>query len=281
MLSRLAHGFIDAYSRRLPYHRGKWRVIETLLRVTGAEAMDRGKTFVVELEGLKWKLQTGCAIQRKLFYHAFIDIDEIRELSARLAPGAVFFDIGSYFGWYSLLLAKRFHATAYAFEPVAANYELLVENCRLNPAVNVRTFQVAMSDRVGEVCFHTPSADNRGTGRILDEGGQRVPATTLDAFVAEHGVQKIDAMKIDVEGAEVRVLAGARETLRRFRPVILSELNPRRLGFLGAGENELLDALRALDYKIHSITRGGLVPYRGIPAGQEYTNILCLPRGKH
>ena len=280
MLQGLAHGLIDAYARRLPYHRGKWRVIEALLRVTGAEEMDRGKTFVVELEGIKWKLQTTCAIQRKLFYHAFIDINEIRELSERLTQGAVFFDIGSYFGWYSLLLAKRCKASVYAFEPVAANYEVLVENIRLNAFENVRTFQMAMSDRVGEVSFLTPAAGNRGDGRILDEGGQRVPATTLDAFVAEHGITKIDAMKIDVEGAEVRLLAGGRDTLTRFRPMILSELNPRRLGFLGASESALLDALRELDYEIHRVTRGGLVPFTGIPEGQEYTNIFCLPRGK-
>lgn len=276
-MSTLAHGIIDTYSRRLPYHPGKWRVVEALVRLSGLEQSDRGKSFVVEIEKLRWKLQTTCAIQRKLFYHGFIDRVECRTLAARLGPGAVFFDIGSYFGWYSLWLAKQSGASAFAFEPVPVNYELLAENVRLNSAENVRTFPVALSDQPGEVCFQIPLADNRGTGRIVAEGGQRVPAITLDAFVAEQGISRIDAMKIDVEGAEVRVLAGGRETLEKFRPAILIELNPKRLELLAASEAALLAALRDLGYGIHHVGKRGLTPFTGIPAGQEYTNLFCLP----
>ena len=279
MSSPLAHGIIDAYARRLPYHPGKWRVIEALVRLSGVGESDRGKSFTVEIEGLRWKLQTTCHIQRKLFYHGFIDRVECRELAARLGPGAMFFDIGSYFGWYSLWLAKHCGASACAFEPVPVNYELLAENTRLNPAQNVRIFPLALSDQPGEVCFQLPAADNRGTGRILDDGGQRVPAITLDAFVTEHGITRLDAMKIDVEGAEVRVLAGGRETLKKFQPAILIELNPKRLEMLGASEAALLAALRDLGYEIHHVGKRGLTPFTGIPAGQEYTNLFCLPRG--
>jgi FkbM family methyltransferase len=275
--SSIAHGLIDVYARRLPYHPGKWRVIEALVRLSGVGESDRGKDFTVGIEGLRWKLQTTCHIQRKLFYHGFIDRVECRQLAAHLPPGGVFFDIGSYFGWYSLWLARRCGAQAFAFEPVPENYALLAENVRLNPAENVRTFPVALSDQPGEVCFQLPAADNRGTGRILAEGGQRVPAITLDAFAAEQGITRLDAMKIDVEGAEVRVLAGGRATLERFRPAILIELNPKRLELLGASEAALLAALRELGYAIHHVGKRGLTPFTGIPAGQEYTNLFCLP----
>ncbi len=277
MPSSLAHGIIDAYARRLPYHPGKWRVIEALVRLSGLEKSDRGQSFTAEIEGLRWKLQTTCHIQRKLFYHGFIDRVECRELASRLAPGAVFFDIGSYFGWYSLWLARHGGARSFAFEPVPMNYELLTENVRLNPAQDVRAFPLALSDRPGEVCFQLPAADNRGTGRILDDGGQRVAAITLDAFVAEHGIDRLDAMKIDVEGAEVRVLAGGRESLKKLQPAILIELNPKRLELLGASEAALLAALLELDYEIHHVGKRGLTPFTGIPAGQEYTNLFCLP----
>ncbi len=276
--SSLAHGLIDAYARRLPYHPGKWRVVEALVRLSGLEESDRGKDFIVGIQDLQWKLQTTCHIQRKLFYHGFIDRVECRLLAAHLPRGGVFFDIGSYFGWYSLWLARHCAAQAFAFEPVPVNYALLTENVRLNPAERVRTFPVALSDQPGEVCFQLPAADNRGTGRILAEGGQRVPAVTLDAFVAEQGIQRLDAMKIDVEGAEVRVLAGGQATLERFRPAILIELNPKRLELLGTSEAGLLAALRELGYATHHVGKRGLTPFTGIPAGQEYTNLFCLPR---
>jgi FkbM family methyltransferase len=271
----LAHGFIDAYARRLPYHPGKWRVIEALVRWSGVEEANRGKDFTVEIEGLRWKLQTTCHIQRKLFYHGFIDRVECRLLAERLPVGGVFFDVGSYFGWYSLWLARQRRAQAYAFEPVPQNFALLAENVRLNPGENVTPFRLALADHPGEVRFHLPSEDNRGTGRIVDEGGQSVPAITLDAFVAEQRITRLDAMKIDVEGAEVRVLTGGRETLEKFRPAILIELNPKRLEFLGTSAEALLAALRDLGYQIHHVGKHGTAPFTGIPAGQEYTNLFC------
>jgi FkbM family methyltransferase len=276
MSTSLAHGLIDAYARRLPYHPGKWRVIEALVRLSGVEKAHRGKDFTVEIEGLRWKLQTTCHIQRKLFYHGFIDRVECRLLAERLPAGGVFFDIGSYFGWYSLWLARQCGAQACAFEPVPQNFELLAENARLNPARKVRPFRLALSDQPGEVSFQLPAEDNRGTGRIVSEGGQRVPAITLDAFVAEQGITRLDAMKIDVEGAEVRVLAGGRETLKKFHPAILIELNPKRLEMLGASETALLAALRDLGYEIHHVGKHGMAPFTGIPAGQEYTNLFCV-----
>lgn len=278
MPRNLLRQVMETYVRKLPYHPGKWRVIEGLVRLGQFEKLDEGKIFEVEWQGVRWKLQTTCAIQRKLLYHGFIDPHECRELLARLPAQPVFFDIGAYFGWYSFLLASRRGATAYAFEPLPANYALLAEHQRLNHFPDVHSFPIALCDQPGEVSFHVPGDDNRGTGRILAEGGLRIPATTLDAFVEEHGIRRIDAMKIDVEGAEVRVLSGGRETIRKFRPSILIEVNPRRLEMLGTSAEALLAALREFDYGLFSVTGRGLKPFVEQPGDQEYFNLLCLRR---
>lgn len=99
--------------------------------------------------------------------------------------------------------------------------------------------------------------------------------TTLAEFAETHGVRGIDAVKLDVEGAEVRVLRGGADILRRSRPTMLVELNPPCLARFDTSEAELLDTLRSIGFKIHRANRSGLVPYTGLLPGEGYTNIIC------
>ena len=101
MLRRLAKHALEFYATRLPYHRGKWRAVEAALRLGDIEKLDRGQTFEVERAGLRWQLNTECAVQRRLYYHGGFDVHDVRELLARVPASGVFFDIGSYFGYYS------------------------------------------------------------------------------------------------------------------------------------------------------------------------------------
>jgi FkbM family methyltransferase len=284
LLHSIARAGILFYSIKIPYHRGKWRVVEGLLRLSGVEKMDMGKTFIVERREIRWKLNTGCAVQRRLFYHGGFDNYDIRELTARLGDDSVFLDVGSYFGYYSLEVARRTHGLArvFAFEPVPANYRLLMENIGLNEFKNIRGVQLAVSDIAGEVRFEIPPDDNRGIGKIATDGDApellvTVNATTLDQFVEEQGIARLDAMKIDVEGAEVRVLRGARASIRKFRPVMVIELNPPCLQRFGSSQEELIGAIRELGYEIYRARPAGLKKFDGLESGEIYVNIFCLP----
>ena len=285
MLRPATRNLITFYATKIPYHKGKWRVIEALLKISGVGKLDRGKTFIVKRGGVRWKLNTACRVQRRLFYHGAFDQNDIRELTRRLGPDSVFFDVGSYFGYYSLIVSKQIGAAAsvYAFEPVSSNYALLSENLELNRFKNIHPFQLAVSDSVGEVSFEIPPDENRGTGRIATPGRESaatetVATTNLDRFVEEQGIRRLDAMKIDVEGAEMRVLAGARETLDRFRPVLVVELNPPCLERFGASGDGLLLEIRGLGYDIFRAKASGLKKFDGLDPGETYTNLFCLPR---
>lgn len=276
MFRRLAKHALEFYATRLPYHRGKWRVVESALKLAGIEELDRGRMFEVERAGLRWRLNTECAVQRRLYYHGGFDVHDVRELMARVPAGGVFFDIGSYFGYYSLLAARR-GASVYAFEPAPANFSLLQDHIALNSLDQIHAFPLALSDVPGRARFAFASAENRGTGHIAGAGeaGEEVALTTLDTFVAEQGVMRLDALKLDVEGAECRVLAGGRETLRRFRPTMLVELNPRCLDRAGSSETALLGALSDLGYRLMRATARGLEPFT--TRTEEYMNLICLP----
>jgi FkbM family methyltransferase len=284
MLRHAARNLIAFYATKLPYHKGKWRVVEALLKISGIEKLDRGRTFIVQRGGVRWKLNTACLMQRRLYYHGAFDNNDIRELAKRLGPGSVFFDVGSYFGYYSMIVSHETGGAAavYAFEPVPANYALLTGNCELNRLENVHAFQLAVSDSAGEVSFEIPPEANGGIGRIAgpDGGGsvETVPATTLDRFVEEHGIQRLDAMKVDVEGAEMRVFDGARKTLEKFRPVLVVELNPPCLERFGTSGDELVSEIRSLGYDIFRAQSSGLKKFDGLHPGEIYINLFCLPR---
>ena len=137
-----------------------------------------------------------------------------------LETGMVACDIGANAGFYSLLMARAVgnEGTVYAFEPQPANLLLLERHLKLNKLGNVVASGEAISDFVGEARFATDRGSYQGC--LEDEGQIRVSVVTLDHLFASGRLQPCDLIKIDVEGAELSVLLGAKLFLKRFRPVI-------------------------------------------------------------
>jgi len=281
MLRHLAKKALEIYATRLPYHRGKWRVIEGGLRAFGIEEADRGCEFEVERHGLRWRLDPECGVQRRLYYHGVLDPYDEREFLKLVRPGSVFFDIGSYYGYYAMRAAQC-GARAIAFEPASANYEILRQNVALNADLRCETYKLALSDSVGIAAMSIAPVNKRGNGWICapSDGSvatEDVETTTLDVFVCEHGIDRLDALKLDVEGAECKVLAGGVETLARFRPVMLIEFNPGCLKRLGEERGTLLDLVRDFGYELWRTTHHGLVRFQRLEPGEEYCNLVCRP----
>ena len=233
--SALNRGLL-AYGAAFPYHPGKWRLIETIGNRFHLERLYADKAFVVSRRGITWKLRPDDLVQRSIYYFACFEAKETREFSKLVKPDWTFFDVGAYFGYYSLLVSRLSggRATVHAFEPFSSNYELLLEHAALNGYTNIQAHQLAISDRCGEVLFRlpTPSAC-QGSGSLMGERErpamsdrlETVRATSLDRFVAQHDVRHVDFIKVDTEGAEVGVLLGAEDTIRRFRPSLMVEVN--------------------------------------------------------
>jgi FkbM family methyltransferase len=141
-------------------------------------------------------------------------------IKAHLERGMVACDIGANAGFYSLLMAGAVgkEGLVYAFEPQPDNLNYLRRHLQLNGIRNVLASDEAVADFVGEARF----AANRGSyqGRLDEDGQLCVPVVTLDHLFATGRLQPADLVKIDVEGAELNVLKGARKFLKRFRPVI-------------------------------------------------------------
>lgn len=284
--ARMANEVVLFYGVRMPYHPGKWKVVEKLTEVLGLHNYYRGKTFTVRRQGVLWALNPDCLIQRAVYNLSVFERAETQWLKAQVKPDWVFFDVGANFGYYSMLAsaASRGRARVYAFEPLASNCALIERNKSLNGFERVEVFKTALSDQEGETGFFVPPASCSGVGHIIGgEGGpsdghvETVQTTTLDNFVARHGLDRLDFLKIDVEGAETRVLRGGREALSRFRPTIMIEFFPEGLRILGTSADELLALIHQLGYDTFSIGASRLKPFED-PAVKDHCNVACIPR---
>jgi len=149
------------------------------------------------------------------------EVDIFRQV---LRPGDLALDIGANLGSHTLPLAQFVGPTGgvYAFEPQRILFQILCGNVALNEIGNVRALPFALGRVAGSA--KVPALDYRGVNNfggvpLGTEHGEDVPVVTLDQL----GLPKVRLIKIDVEGMELDVLAGAKATLARCRPILYVE----------------------------------------------------------
>jgi FkbM family methyltransferase len=141
--------------------------------------------------------------------------------------GGVFVDVGAAIGNHSLFFACCCHAEqVYAFEPVPALFAHLLDNVALNKIDRIQAWNVALGETTTEVGIRPSNAPPERGGMLMsrvDESGTGTRLARLDDILQAEGAARVDCLKIDVEGYNLPVLRGARETLARFRPAVFCE----------------------------------------------------------
>lgn len=176
-----------------------------------------------------FRMRVDWQIHRSFAYGTW-EPDVVRALQAHVTRGMRVLDIGAQTGFYSLLLSRLVGPTGevIAFEPLPANFRLLVENVRLNRLENVIVRSQAIAQTSGEINFEFPHDEPALVGGPLLEGESQgtfpVQAISLDDFLSESG-DPVQFIKMDVEGAETDVLQGARRLLDASHPNMMIELH--------------------------------------------------------
>jgi FkbM family methyltransferase len=215
---------------------------------------------------------------------------EVREQIKRwLTPGLTAVDVGANVGWHALLMASIVgpRGRVFAFEPNDTTRARLVAAIDGNRLPQIIVDSRALSDRVGIAGFQAPQAGHvwDGTGRLTSapaagaQSGPSVECVTLDAFVAERGIEKLAFIKIDVEGWELSVLRGARRTLETLRPAIVFEYDPAYVARCGGSGAALTACLADAGYDLFQLDprRAPLAVPRLAEAGG---NFLALPASR-
>lgn len=163
--------------------------------------------------------------KRILATRSFYELPQLMDVLAHLGPQSVVVDAGANIGNHSVFFGlicgvDRVHA----FEPMRVAFANLVRNLDLNGLANVTAHNKAVGASDGHADLLRYTAQNTGGTMLdLDQPG-RYPVTTIDALALD----RLDLLKIDVEGAQHAVLDGAADTLARCRPLVWLELRPQK-----------------------------------------------------
>ena len=258
---------------RLPYHPGKWRVVDLVCARLGLHANPPTEA-VIRRSGMWFHVNPRYYIDRTLYFLGSWEGGYTRAIQRILEPGMVVLDVGANIGWYTLMCAHAVGPTGrvHAFEPVPEEVDRLRRNVRLNALSQVSVHEVAVSDAVGVTCI----GETRDAGATwVGEGDREVRTTTLDAFVDRQRLSRVDFVKMDIEGAEVLALRGAQRLLRELRPRLMVEVEPKPLSRFGFRPGDVLDALRRADYSLHCLAGSRFREYTDGPLSR---NIFAFPR---
>jgi FkbM family methyltransferase len=217
-----------------------------------------------------------------LAYKRLVEAGPVNSLEAVVSSGSTAIDVGANIGFFTLRLARWVGPTGrvIALEPEARNFASLHRRVsRAGLADVVTCMQAAAADRHRELRLAlTPG--HPGDHHLADDG-EPVAGITLDDLAAANA-HPVTFVKIDVQGAETLVLAGAHELIETHRPAILVELHEPSLRRLGSSRREVVNTLVALGYAGHMLTRRGIGPREGpekLIAGSStgYVDVLFLP----
>jgi FkbM family methyltransferase len=218
-------------------------------------------------------------VGRELVFGGFYESAETEALRKLISPSDICIDVGANIGYYTTLLSSlASHGQVHAFEPVPINFYLLNFNIELNQLKNVIPNLGALGENTGKISFSV-SRDGayssiNATGRAVEACLIETEVQTIDKYLATRELIRVDFIKVDVEGAEGLVVAGAKNLLadpsRRPRCVML-ELFDTNLFNYGLTVIELISRMDAFGYVPRVPMRDGrLVPFEPV-----HVNCLC------
>lgn len=250
-----------------------------------------GEVTITDFDGsLEVDLRLSEHMQSRIFWMGYYSREVVAALDGLLRPGMVVFDIGANVGEISMVAANRVghEGRVVAFEPVSSHARHLRDHLRRNDLEWVRVEQLALSDHTADQAIFescgqgTPDDEHFGLNSLYGggagtESAETVHVTTLDAYLDDNPLPRVDLIKIDIEGAELPCLLGARRTITRHLPHLIIEVQEASARIAGYEQRAILEELGRYGYRFRTLTADG----RGAPvdAGTlgPYQNVLCIP----
>lgn len=205
-----------------------------------------------------------------------------------ISPGNTVIDIGANVGYYTVLAAYavKNNGAVIAFEPDAENCRLLDANVKYNNFSNVLVRPYAVSDSNGKKLFdsHTASKGESALAVKNSSSTRTIQSVTLDSEVKRLKLQKVTVIKMDIEGAEILALQGAKETIRKNPVTLFIEYNPSRIEYYGYKPHAQLNLIENLGLEIKEIideSCSKVLPYSEknlayVLSHTTFCNLVCI-----
>ena len=214
------------------------------------------------------------------------DGSDVKFLERFLREATTVVDIGAHLGFYTLLMSSRVGTQGHvlAFEPSPREFRHLRTHIRINRRANVRLENAALADRSGSMeLFLTGPPGTTGNSlrrpQVNCVQSVTVPVVTLDEYLSKTDIQEVDLIKLDAEGAELKILSGAGGLLSRSRrPLILCEVNDPVIAAYGwehRGE-DVIEFLETKGFRWYGLNADGC-PIVLVKSSSYSTDLIAVP----
>lgn len=277
---------VRLYTFNTPIAKGKWRLYQTILKFVH----NRPRTLPTQLkDGRKLIVDLSTGMQETVYFVGEYEPSITAIASEMIAEGDVCLDVGANFGWYTTLMSLRAGTSGavHAFEPMPKTYRELERNreaARYKDRIYINNF--ALGDREDVVQINMFDDLPSGHASLSAKGESRVSAfdcrlTTLDGYLADHDIDHVNFVKVDIEGAEMMFLRGAERLFKQeIPPVFLMEMALAQTRNFDYVPNDLLEFMSArAEYDFYKVDepKGTLIKITGFDRDDIGANVFCVP----
>lgn len=226
--------------------------------------------------------------QAYFIYKRHLEAGPVIQLRKLVAPGSWVVDVGANIGFFSVLFCQWISAggQVIALEPEARNFRMLcgtIGRWRQQGLAEALGVAVDSADGVAKLLVNPAHPGDHKLG----DHGLEVETVTIDTLLEERRWPAVSLIKIDVQGAEMRVLAGAARTIERLAPAFFVEMDAEALARFASSPEEIFSLFAAAGYTAHALEKHHLSPpidwqqLQQLTKNQGYTDLLFLPRRLH
>ena len=206
-----------------------------------------------------------------------------------ILPGMTVIDIGAHVGYFTRLFSKLVgpDGRVVSFDANKNNFEILIRNASRSRYKNITLVNKAISDKDGSIDFYKVMSKT-GCHSIIQPVAESekviVPSVTLDSFLTESGINKVDIIKIDIEGAEYYAFMGMKDLFKRAKSLyVLCEYCPKHLKLAGIDPIYFLKTMQGYGLSMYQVLAHGeqiIISLEDVPSlpfyEMGYTNILFV-----
>lgn len=207
-----------------------------------------------QCNGIKMNLNISNLVDHCIYFST--DQKAIDRFITQIKPNDTVIDIGANIGYTALQFSRACEkGSVYAIEPSKVLFKTVEDHLSLNEVKNTKVLNIGLGEKEETVRLYKVSTSNSGMNRVLKDNdapfdSESIIIKRLDNVVAEQNIQKVNAIKIDVEGYEYKILKGAFDTLKKFHPILLIEIDDLNLKEQQSSPIELFEFLFDLNYSL-------------------------------
>ena len=240
----------------------------------------KGSTRQLIRNGISYILDISDTVDH-FIYFGFVDTAFDRIMSY-VKQDDVIFDVGANIGRFTLVfasLAKRGKIISY--EPDPDSFSALKSNVEINKFANVKLINKALGDSQGNLNLFKVNPHNSGMNRIglfdiSEFDSIAISVDTLDKELEHLNLERLDIIKIDVEGFEHKILLGAENTIKRFRPILFIELVDENLTDNDSSPDEVITWIKNQNYELFAASSMTRIE-NNVPFIKCHFDVICFP----